>query len=74
MKNPLHPLKAWLLRQKSSLPKFSVDTGIKQRTLYDTVTAGHDPKLSTLQAIEDATGGKVTVQKISDWFKARKQK
>lgn len=71
MKNPLHPLRVWLNRRKISLPQFAASSGIKQRTLYESVEGERDPKLSTLQAIETATSGAVTVAKQAAWFKGR---
>lgn len=71
MKKELHPLRVWVNRRKISLPQFAVMSGIKQRTLYDSIEGERDPKLSTLQAISDATDGAVTVARQAAWFRGR---
>ena len=73
MKNQLHPLRSWLARRKQSVVEFAAQCGIPMRTLYDlTSPEVQDAKLTTLVAVEKATGGKITVQKMADWFKQRK--
>lgn len=66
----LHPLMPWLKKANMTRPVFATKHGLKFRTLYDH-TQGDvaEPKLSTMQAIEDATGGVVTVAKQAAWFK-----
>lgn len=72
-KDKLHPLDYWLLDKDMSLPAFAAAHGIKLRALYNHVDpdwAG-SPILSTMQAVEKATKGAVSVQQQSNWMRTR---
>ena len=69
-----HPLATWLRKKKLKAYQFAKDSGIPNfNKIYESIMGRvSDPRLSTLQAIEDATQKKVSVQKQSDWFRGRK--
>ena len=69
-----HPLAVWLKKNGVKAYVFAAKAGIANfNKIYENITGRvSDPRLSTLQAIEDATEKKVSVQKQSDWFRGRK--
>ena len=74
MKNKLHPLQAWLNRLPLSVMAFSDLHKFPRRTIYDQVRGiKKHPTFETMQAIEKATKGAVTVQAQAAWFRARRR-
>ena len=69
-----HPLVGWLRKNKVKAYAFAAKAGMPNfNKIYESISGRvSDPRLSTLQAIEDATEKKVSVQKQSDWFRGRK--
>lgn len=73
-KETLHPLDIWLLENNISLPAFAAAHHLGMRTLYEHVNGEvKNPGVLSLQAIEKATGGDVSIAKQIAWFKGRKK-
>jgi hypothetical protein len=74
-KEKLHPLDYYLLDTGESLPSFATAHKLRLRALYEHMNGEvENPGILVLQAIEKATGGKVTVQQQSAWFAAQRKK
>jgi transcriptional regulator with XRE-family HTH domain len=63
------PLDAFLTKYGKSVVAFCEEAGCAQRTVYDLLNgARKDYSLSTLQKIEAATGGEVTLRSLAEWI------
>ena len=71
MEDDIHPLATWLKGKGISALQFGKEHNIPFGTLYSHMRGDRDPATRVMLAIENATGGEVTLRQQVDWTLSR---
>ena len=67
----LCPLAVWLEHHDVPVVRFARQTGLSKKTVYNLLNGSNRFRIDTLLAVQEATGGEVTVDKMADWVMYR---